>query len=80
MVRAQLHPEEYIKKAKDIDQKIINTPTGERGPVEKRLDEFGILIDTPTESRLRYQGGGSDKEKRNHCQTYREDIQVLSVF
>ena len=38
MVRAQLHPEEYIKKAKDIDQKIIDTPTGERGPVEKILD------------------------------------------
>ena len=30
--------EEYRKKAKDIDQKIIDTPTGERGPVEKILD------------------------------------------
>ena len=41
--RAQLLPGEYIKKAKDIDQKIINTPAGERGQVERRLDEFGNL-------------------------------------
>ena len=36
--KAQLLPGEYRKKAKDIDQKIIDTPTGERGPVEKILD------------------------------------------
>ena len=41
--RAQLLPGEYRKKARDIDQKIINTPAEVRGPVERRLDEYGNL-------------------------------------
>ena len=32
---------EYRKKGKDVDQKIISKPAGERGPVERTQDEFG---------------------------------------
>ena len=43
--RAQLLPGEYRKKARDIDQKIIKTPAEVRGPVERRLGEYGNLKD-----------------------------------
>ena len=31
------------RKAKKIDQEIIKTPSGQRGPLEQRLDEFGEI-------------------------------------
>ena len=34
---------DYRRKAKKIDQEIIKIPSGERGPVEQRLDEFGEI-------------------------------------
>ena len=35
---------EYRRKAKKVDQQIQNTTEGAKGPVERRLDEFGELI------------------------------------
>ena len=35
---------EYKKKASNIDHDIIGTPRDERGPVERRLEEFGVLL------------------------------------
>ena len=34
----------YTKKARDVDQKIIGTPAGTRGPVERKLEEFGEIM------------------------------------
>ena len=34
---------DYRRKAKKIDQEIIKTPSGQRGPLEQRLDEFGEI-------------------------------------
>ena len=33
----------YRRKAKKIDQAIIKTPSGQRGSLEQRLDEFGEI-------------------------------------
>ena len=34
---------DYRRKAKKIDQEIIKTPSGQKGPLEQRLDEFGEI-------------------------------------
>ena len=34
---------DYRRKAKKIDQDVIKTPVDKRGPVERRLDEFGTI-------------------------------------
>ena len=35
---------EYRKKAKKVDQEVLGLPVGEKGPVERRLEEFGGLM------------------------------------
>ena len=55
----------YKSKAKNVDREIIGTPAGERGPVERKLDEYGDimglckdvheLIDVIFKSRLKHQ-------------------------
>ena len=42
--RAEKLHGEYHKKAKDIDRNIIKIQNGGRGPVEKKLDEYGKII------------------------------------
>ena len=34
----------YKSKAKNVDREIIGTPAGERGPVERKLDEHGDIM------------------------------------
>ena len=36
--------QEYRKKAKKVDQEVLGLGEGEKGPVERRLDEFGELL------------------------------------
>ena len=39
--RARLVPEEYVRKARLADQRFLGVAVGEKGPVERRLEEFG---------------------------------------
>ena len=41
--RAQGLTSDYRRKARKIDQDILKTPSEQRGPVERRLDEFGEI-------------------------------------
>ena len=36
--------QEYRRKAKKVDQEVLGLPEGQKGPVERRLDEFGELL------------------------------------
>ena len=36
--------QEYRSKAKKVDQEVLGLPEGQKGPVERRLDEFGELL------------------------------------
>ena len=42
--RAQQLPAEYRRKAKTVDQEVIGVDRATRGPVERRLEEFGDLL------------------------------------
>ena len=42
--RAELLQSEYRRKARGVDQVVLGVNTQERGPVERRLDEFGSLL------------------------------------
>ena len=42
--RAQQLPTEYRRKAKAVDQEVIGVDRATRGPVERRLEEFGDLL------------------------------------
>ena len=42
--RANGLQQEYRKKAKRVDQEVLGLPVDQRGPVERRLDEFGTVL------------------------------------
>ena len=42
--RANGLPASYRRKARKVDQEVLDTVIGERGPVEKRLEEYGDLL------------------------------------
>ena len=42
--RANGLQQEYRKKAKKVDQEVLGLPVDQRGPVERRLDEFGTVL------------------------------------
>ena len=41
--RANLLQGEYRRKVVKIDREVLNTPQGQTGPLQRRLEEFGVI-------------------------------------